>query len=391
MHALLTRVRRRLQRPARAEEDVNTRTAQLVKLISEIGPDIPEISRRLGQFKESVRYRYKTKLLDRGFAIQAMVDHEKIGMKRVVAIVDFSPEYRPYAESIITAMNELAYVVFFAQTLPEGLFVINASVPSEFVREFEDFLASLGRLGLFTIEKISEFEWFRNVPMKAEFYDFDSGLWDFDWSNLSSQASADASYAPGTKSKFDVTDLLLMKELQIDATRSMVEIASKLRINYKKLAWHYSTHVVARRLIKGYRLNWMGTRYDFKIERALHRQHRYILVALLATALTDNQRMEFMSRIHRLPFLWLEACGRSNYYAQLFLPVDVVNEALQFLQVTFLGLGKNLWYSTLDQAKALSYTFSYQLFDSENKVWKFEKNSLLNRFENLMLEIRKAG
>ena len=37
------------------KRDVAVRTAQLVQLLSEIGPDIPEISRRLGQFKESVR------------------------------------------------------------------------------------------------------------------------------------------------------------------------------------------------------------------------------------------------------------------------------------------------------------------------------------------------
>jgi len=40
-----------------SKKDVNTRTAQLVQLLTEIGPDIPEIARRLGQFKESVRYR----------------------------------------------------------------------------------------------------------------------------------------------------------------------------------------------------------------------------------------------------------------------------------------------------------------------------------------------
>ena len=37
--------------------DVNTKTAQLVQLLVEIGPEIPEIARKLGQYKESVRYR----------------------------------------------------------------------------------------------------------------------------------------------------------------------------------------------------------------------------------------------------------------------------------------------------------------------------------------------
>ena len=46
------------QRPVSEGRDTSYKTAEMVKLISEIGPDIPEISRRLGQYKESVRYRY---------------------------------------------------------------------------------------------------------------------------------------------------------------------------------------------------------------------------------------------------------------------------------------------------------------------------------------------
>ena len=37
-------------------------------MITEMGPNISEIARRLGQFKESVRYRYKEKLLNKVLA-----------------------------------------------------------------------------------------------------------------------------------------------------------------------------------------------------------------------------------------------------------------------------------------------------------------------------------
>ena len=112
-----------------SKKDVNTRTAQLVQLLTEIGPDIPEIARRLGQFKESVRYRYKEKIVNRGFAVQAAVDHEKFGLRRIIFVVDFGPQYKEYAAAILTAMHELAYISSFAKTLPDGLFVVNASVP----------------------------------------------------------------------------------------------------------------------------------------------------------------------------------------------------------------------------------------------------------------------
>src|SRR5271157_3028183 len=101
-----------------ANENVNSRTVQLVKLLSEMGPDIPEISRRLGQFKESVRYRYKEKILNRGMVVQAVVDHERLGLKRVIAVVEFSSEFNTYAPTILAAMSDLCYVTSFAKTLP---------------------------------------------------------------------------------------------------------------------------------------------------------------------------------------------------------------------------------------------------------------------------------
>jgi DNA-binding Lrp family transcriptional regulator len=374
----------------RPRADTNTKIAQLVEQIGEIGPDIPEISRRLGQFKESVRYRYKTQLLGRGFAIQAMVDHEKLGLRRVIAVLDFAPETKQYAESILTAMSEIAYVVFFAQTLPQGDFIIQASVPQEFQADFEEFLRGMAAKGFFRITNYSSLEWYRNIPMRAESYNFDSGLWEYDWASAPALVPADAAYLPSQKSAYDETDLLLLKELQVDATRSLVDIAAALKINYKKLVWHYTVHVLNNKLIKGYRLNWMGTRYDFKVEKALHRQHRYMLMALMGFGLSQQQRMELATKVHKVPFLWAEAVSETNYYAELFLPVDAINEALQYLYGAVSVAKENLWYSFLDQSKALSFTFSYRMFDAEKRAWTFDKEALLNKFDNLLIEIGRA-
>ena len=99
------------------ESSVNARTVALVKVLTELGPEIPEIARRLGQFKESVRYRYKEKILSKGYAVQAAVDHERLGLRRMMLIADFAPTYRNYAPAILTEMSEVCYVVGFAKTL----------------------------------------------------------------------------------------------------------------------------------------------------------------------------------------------------------------------------------------------------------------------------------
>jgi hypothetical protein len=370
--------------------DINTRTAQLVQLISEIGPDIPEISRRLGQFKESVRYRYKEKILGRGFSVQASVDHEKLGLRRVLMILDFAPEYKTYANTILTAMNELCYVVSFEKKMFRGDYFVEASVPNELVQPFKEFMEKLHERGLFSALQVDTFDWFRTMPMRTEFYDFDSGRWDFDWSSPLTQ-SGDASYSPSEKMKFDVEDILILKELQIDATRSFVEIAEKLKMNYKKLAWHYNAHVIQRKMINGYYLRWMGTNYSTVLEKALHRKHRYHQLAILAKNLTEVERMNLMGKLHMVPFLWNEMVGEEQYCAQFFFPTEYITEAYQFLTGATSVIRDKVHVMPLDQTEALSFTFSYQLYDSMERKWVFEEQELLGKFETLFAKIKELG
>ncbi len=296
------------------EGSVNSRTVQLVKLLTELGPDVPEIARRLGQFKESVRYRYKEKILNKGFAVQAAVDHERLGLKRVMLVADFSETYKNYATAILTAMSEVSYVVSFAKSLIGGEYVVNLSVPSELIGDVREFLLALKERGMFAKLEILEFDWARIVPMKPDYYDFDTGRWDFEWQNPAPQDYEAAAYVPSKRGKFDYIDLLIIKELQMDANKSMKEISEKLNINYKKLAWHHTAHVCGRKLLSGYTVNWMGTRYDYNLEKALHRKHRYFAIDFMVKDTNEFESMTLRHEMDRLPFLWAEGSGR-NYFA----------------------------------------------------------------------------
>ena len=54
------------------------------------------------------------------------------------------------------------------------------------------------------------------------------------------------------------------------------------------------------------------------------------------------------------------------------------------MQVTAAG-------GALDQTNALSFTFSYTLFDEETKAWAFSGPELMSRFENLIIKIRESS
>ena len=76
------------------EDAVHTRNADLVRMtrqIMEVGPHIGEVARRTGVFKETLRYRFHKYFLQRGFVVQANLDYQKLGLKRLIIVAKLAP------------------------------------------------------------------------------------------------------------------------------------------------------------------------------------------------------------------------------------------------------------------------------------------------------------
>jgi len=369
-------------------DDTNSKIAAMVKLLTEYGPQINRIARELGLHKETTRYWYK-RLLERGYTLQAIPNHEVLGLKRMVAFAEFSETFRPYADAILMAMSELCYLGSFMKTLPDDYYSIQASVPKESTGDWIRFMQALKERGLFTSVRIAPFQWVRVVPFQSEMYDFGTDSWQYDWASKPRMEQASFSFVTSPKGKFDRIDLNLIKQFQIDPDVSLMQVQKEVGVNYKTLDWHYRTHVIGNNLLKGYLVNWAGTRYDPRIEKALHRRHKYMWVELLVSDITESERMELMASINRLPFVWLEAGGQ-NYFAQIAFPMETMTEGLQFIKEAISPVrGKSSWYF-MDQANALRFSLVPSLFDPEAKKWKFNQVELLEKFDRLVLEIKGA-
>ena len=153
------------------------------------------------------------------------------------------------------------------------------------------------------------------------------------------------------------------------------------------LAWHYSTHLIPRGLVRGYVVRWPGTRYDYKVDKALHRQHRYSWVDVMAAGLTKAEGMELASRMSTLPFVWSQAGGR-DYFAELVLPVDFLTEALQRVEEILSPVRDRAELYMMDQTDALGFSIGYKLFDQEAKKWSFNASEVESKFSQMILKIK---
>ncbi len=373
---------------------LNEKTVRLVNLISEVGPDVAEISKRIGQYKESVRYTYKEKILAKGITVKANVDHEALGLRRIVMKARVAPEYEKLAQGIFSAMSDLCYLVACAGTMPEDSYILQAEVPVEFTNEYCEFMQALKEKGIFESIEFFSFKWFRVIPMRAEYFDFERGTWDFDWGSPLPLDAKAASAAVSEKKKFDRVDLLLVKEMWKDGTRSLKEIQDAIRkvngieVNYKTLGWHLANHVLQRGLIRGYSVGWHRARYDFELKKTRVRQHGYVAVALLVQGISEYERMTLMAGLNRLPFLWSQAAGR-DFYSQFAFPLDTANEAFEYLKAQLKPFGPRAEAFLLNQKEMLSFCIGHMLWDDAKGRWTFEKEALLRRFDSLILKGRE--
>jgi hypothetical protein len=369
--------------------------AQLAKLLMRLGADIDLIARTSGQYKETIRYRYKEKILGRGFALQARLNFQGLGMQRIVMKVKMGAAYASYTKELFMAMNKLCYVTSFSALMPEEFYLVHANVPKEFKDKFVEVMTKLRELGIFASIDFYSFDRFRNVPMRAEYYDFEHGLWEFDW-GAPIEHPREGSEDGFEAFTFDKLDLLIMKELQADATRSLREICDAIRsndgmdINYKTLAWHWTRHVQEKRMINGYALRWMGTRYDPVADAVKRKPHKYIFITTLVRRVNESERLALTAEMNKVPFIWSEAAGE-DYYAQFAFPVETLNDAFSFLKTVMSRFGDRAEYHVIDQMNSLSFTLTYQLYDDVERRWTFNSEEALMRFQSLIMKIGESS
>ena len=373
-----------LQKP----KDINRKIAQFVKLVTEVGPDILAISRRMGEHKESVRYWYK-KVLKQGIVIQPSINFEKLGLARVVVVADFGKEYEDHAEPILIAMSQLCYVSSFIKTLPEGHYVIHATVPFEHVSSWVEMMLRLKETGLFSVLEFSTYDWARNPPMKSELYDFEAGRWEFEWSAPVKVYPLLVEHS-SSRMQFDGIDLEIMKRLQRDETKSLAQIQKETGINYKTLSFHHRKHVVERQMLKGHKVNWLGTAYNPENDRGKHRRHTYQPIDIVVRDVTPEERATITGMTNALPFLWWEASGKSTYYAQLVFPTEAIADAMQFLARLLQPLRNRAHWYVVDQKHSLAFGLEPKLYDSESKMWRFNQAEILGKFEQLLMQIKSG-
>ncbi|MGA2663449.1 MAG: AsnC family protein [Nitrososphaerales archaeon] len=367
----------------------------MVRLLTKVGPDIDRISKLTGTHPETLRYWYKEKIIKSGMVVQAIPNEAALGLRRVAAKVRVPELFVPHIQPVFWAMSDLSYAVAFELAIPDDFYMLVATVPEEFVEDYKSFILRLTEMGLFESTELYEFDRFRRAPMRGDFYDFDERRWDYDWKSPVPIEQDEMQPPPTKRARFDKIDLLILKELQRDATKSLKEVNAAINskhfeLNYKTMNWHYQHHIVRQGLIDGYSVRWPGTKYNQSLDKPEHRQHRYLMLELVVREVTPNETLQLTGKAHQTPFLWSETVGK-DYFAQFAFPLESMIEALEYLREVMHPFARRASHYFIDQKNSVVFAVPYNLWNNGDKKWTFEPGPTLARFENLVLKVKNGA
>ncbi|HEV2138486.1 MAG TPA: hypothetical protein VGR53_06560 [Nitrososphaerales archaeon] len=370
--------------------DLRDKQAELAMLLQERGPRVTEIARELGESPETVRYWFKNNILaHQGIAYQAVPNHQGLGFSRIRAIIDFADEYLLHARDILASMNELSYLTHYYRLFPSGFYSILLTLPAGHERRYARLLRELEDTGMFRLLEADHLDWIRVTPMKARYFDFSKGRWDFDWSAVVNQKGKIPAISSNGPIKYDYEDMRVLEKLQRDATRSLGEISRELKMPYQE-AYNHFGHITERGQISLYRILWPATGPKGKKEelKAWQQHHAHMALQVLVRNSNEHESHELMNRIVKLPFNWANGGGDGVFLSECVIPLEYYSEALQYLSEAVQGSRARAEFAIGDQANAMSFTVPVKLYDKEAAAWANNADDTLARFKKLVLTIK---
>ena len=230
---------------------------KIINLLRQNPRNISWIARRLNLPIETVRYRVN-RLCNRlkVVKVRADVDYHKIGLRALLVLVE-APSYE-VTERYLNLDNAIFFAPMYGTI--DGYLAIYLT-PREREHVIRDYLNVLRDEGIIYFYRILELsEIIRPFPQFDKYFNHKECRWNNDFlrwiKGIKRREVRPQEYEEGVS--LDEIDVLLLKELETDATTPLASIARKIGISPQNLEYHYKEHVLNRGLIRGFNIDFRG-------------------------------------------------------------------------------------------------------------------------------------
>ena len=355
--------------------------SKLIEAINRVGiQNVSLLSRMSGMPTETVRYTMKKRFPNLGLSVRTPVNYSALGLERYFVSLRLADDGEESESTIFKALSTRAFLTYRCDVATERRTLAFFAVPVSVVDDFKGFLDELVSKKILAEYRIERFDWSRHPELKSKYYNFAKGEWSINWDKIRKSNEAPPppmkDDEPSPTPDIDETDLLIIKELELDAWRNIAEIARDLGINDRTARWHFTKHVsgVAQ---AGY-VKWVHSTPK-EYAKAIGLIHEF-------NDLSKDTLSKLRLLFNNFPFAWFEG-GRNGGYYQVHsaIPAAYFMESMRYLNGRMGDLVDNWRTWTVDLSSSLMYTIPYESFD--NKLgWTFDKEKAVEAITSQALK-----
>jgi DNA-binding Lrp family transcriptional regulator len=208
---------------------------------------VSRIAYELDMPVETCRY-YLKRFHNMGFRFFPVVDYWALGLQPCILFVRFSKNLDPQKRENILRWLDTVYTIYRASLESEIEFFLKLVPPKGETNTMEKMMYMLLESGVVESFELSEVVGGYYRPEWIKAYDFAKDGWgdeiDIEIPKIP--------YLNGGDKHFDLSDLLIISELEVDPTVKMLKISQTYGVSPQLISYHREKHVEGCRLINGY-------------------------------------------------------------------------------------------------------------------------------------------
>jgi DNA-binding Lrp family transcriptional regulator len=316
--------------------------------------------------------------------IHTSVYHTNIGLKKAVVFLEAEPGMEHLLFECLKS-NEFWLYICRTFGMGEGCIAIYA-IPADHYNEFEEFIYKLKRLRVASKIQIYWSTCFQGGRISSTWFDSQTDNWVFNWEDWIKEVQTQDTDLPYTLIEpksyqicADEIDVQLLMWMELDATKSINEIAEKLGISRQRALYHYKNHLLKRNLIEGYEVFIM--RYGnnpFVMAYFLLSFHDYERFAKFTKSCLDKFFVLTMGKV----------LGQNMLIMEIFLPFSEFRNFIDTLStMAQMKLIKSYKYAIQDLRMRCRQTFSGEFF--KNNTWIYDHKKHIETLQQKILNLCK--
>jgi DNA-binding Lrp family transcriptional regulator len=356
---------------------------RILTALATIGPrNLAEVARKTKISPTTLQYRLK--VLSSHFSLFFLTNiyHVNLGLKKAIVLAESKPGKE---ELLLQCLKANTYWIYLAPIygIIQGYLGIY-TIPVNHTENFEQFLSELKNVG---VAQSLQHIWttsMKKVNLVGTWFDYTSEKWVFRWENWINEIPHESTELPYTLKDSegfpilaDELDILILKELEKNATVSFTQLARKLRVTPPAVKHRYRK-LLKSKLIEGFEIHFHPFQMPFETLHFIFTFDNHEKLAKFTASLLDKPFVISLGKV----------LGENSLTAFFHLPVQEFKrfmEALSKLRST--QWLQDYFYIHIDLDKALRQTFPYENF--KNGSWIYNHKQLIRTIRALTTKQNK--